>query len=79
MKVKDLRRLLAKQPQDAVVIVASDAEQTDFHPLGEVDFGYWDTYEGYGEFNAQAVATDPDEEWEPTEESVFAVCLTPEG
>ena len=79
MKVKDLRRLLAKQPPDAIVIVASDAEQNDFHPLGSVDFGYWDTYDGYGEFHDQVLVNDPDEDWEPTEDSGFAVCLTQEG
>lgn len=78
MNVKQLRQRLAKMPAAAIVIVASDAEQTDFHPLGEFDLGYWDVYEGYGEFHDQASADDPEIEWVPTKESTLAVCLTPE-
>jgi hypothetical protein len=79
MTVKELRRLLRKMPDNAVVIVASDAERSDFHPLAHVDFGYWDVYEHYGEFHEQVEANDPDYDWAPTNDSAFAVCLTPEG
>jgi hypothetical protein len=66
-------------PDSATVIVASDAEQNDFHPLGHVDFGYWDEHGHYGEFHDQAEVNNPDYEWEPTSDSAFAICLTPEG
>jgi hypothetical protein len=78
MNVKQLRRALSKMPPDAIVIVASDAEQNDFHPLSEVDLGYWDENEGFGDFHDQASADDPEFSWAPTASTVPAVCLTPQ-
>lgn len=77
--VKEFINELMKHPMGATVVIASDPERNDFFLLGEVDAGYWDQYDGYGEFHDEADATDPEFNWEPTEDSYVAVCLTPEG
>lgn len=77
--MKELIKELMKLPMGATVVIASDAEQNDFHLLGEVDLGYWDQHDGYGEFHEEAEVNDPDYEWEPTDISITAVCFTPEG
>lgn len=76
--VKQLRHLLSKMPPTAIAVVANDAELSDVMPLGVVMFGYWDQREGHGEFHEVAAVDDPYDDWSPTGDSVFAVCLTPE-
>lgn len=78
MTVQELRAILRKMPANALVVLASDAEQSDMGHLAEVQLGYWDQYDGYGEFHEQDAATDTDVEWEPQESSALAVCFTPE-
>lgn len=74
---RQLKHLLSKMTPTSTVIVASDAELSDIRPLGSVLFGYWDEYDGYGEFHELAAVDDPEEEWKPTDTSVFAICLVP--
>lgn len=79
MKVREVVKELLKYPMDATIVVASDAEQSDFNVLGSIQVGYWDQHDGYGEFHEEAEIGDPDLGWEPQEISVHAICLTPEG
>lgn len=79
MTVREMMRALAKMPADAIVVVASNAEQDNFELAGAVELGYWDQGELFGEFHEESCADDPYFDWQPTEESATAVCITPEG
>lgn len=78
MTVQELKQLLRRMPATATVVIASDTVQSNVQRLDEVQFGYWEKNEAFGEFHTKADADDPTYNWKPGDETDLAVCLTPE-
>ena len=74
MTVGQLRKALAGYPDGTPLVVQSDAEGNDFHPLASASWGWWRP-------DWQEPVSDEDEDegepWEPTEAMLPVLFLEP--
>lgn len=74
MTVGQLREALAGYPDATPLVVQSDAEGNDFHPLSSASWGWWrpDWREPVSDEDQE-----DDEPWEPSEEMLPVLFLEP--